>query len=283
MTITLNRTLAIRCLTALAALALLAAPLRAEEKDREPKVEKAEFQSGGKAITVEISTPAKPGKYPVLVILHAVDGIEGDWAVLYRALCKEYSSRGYVVVLAHLFDRTDPKKTDRAAYRDLFVNHFSGKELCEKDAKRRKQLFAEWVECVRDTVAYARSRPEVNGERVALVGFSLGACLALSAATEHDLKLAALVEVCGALPVEYRPHVKCMPPTLVLHGDADKVIPVEQAYLIAGLFLARKQCPDVEIVAGAEHMFLKDGKEVQWLKLAEAKKRATAFLDKHLK
>jgi carboxymethylenebutenolidase len=283
MTITLNRTLATVCLIVVAALALFTTSLCAQEKENEPKVETADFKSDGKSVSVEVSAPAKPGKYPALVILHAVDGIEGDCSVLYRALSKEYASRGYVVVLAHLFDRTDPKKSDRATYRDFFVNHFSGKELGEKDAKRRKELFAEWVECVRDTVAYARSRPEVNGERIALVGFSLGACLALSAATEHDLKLAALVEVCGALPVEYRPHVKCMPPTLVLHGDADKVIPVEQAYLIAGLFLARKQSPDVEIVAGAEHMFLKDGKEVQWLKLADAKKRATAFLDKHLK
>jgi carboxymethylenebutenolidase len=283
MTITLNRTLATRCRTALAALALFTAALQAQEKQAESKVETAEFQSGSKAIAVEVSPPPKLGKYPTLVILHAVDGIEGDWAVLYRTLSKEYASRGYVVVLAHLFDRTDPKKTDRAAYRDLFVNHFSGKELSEKDAKRRKELFGEWVECVRDTVAYARTRPDVKGDRVALVGFSLGGCLALSAGTDPDLKLAALIEVCGALPVEYRPRVKKMPPTLLLHGDADKVIPVEQAYLLAGLLLARKLSPEVEIVAGAEHMFLKDGKELQKLALLVAKMRADAFLEKHLK
>jgi carboxymethylenebutenolidase len=283
MSITLNRILVTRCLTALAALALLTASLRAQEKEGEPKVEVNEFTSGGKTVAVEVSAPPKPGKYPALVLLHAVDGIEGEWTVLYRTLSKEYASRGYVVVLAHLFDRTDPKKTDRAAYRTLFVNHILGKELGENEAKRRKELFGEWVECARDAVAYARSRPDVNGERVALVGFSLGGCLALSAATEHELKLAALVEVCGALPVEYRSQVKRMPPTLLLHGDADKVIPVEQAYLIAGLFLARKQSPEIEIIAGAEHMFLKDGKEPQKLALLVAKMRADAFLEKHLK
>jgi carboxymethylenebutenolidase len=143
-------------------------------------------------------------------------------------------------------------------------------------------LFGAWGEAVRDAVAYARSRPEVDSDRVALVGFSLGASLALAAAAEHDLKLACLVELFGALPREHRGRVREMPPTLIIHGDADAVVPVEEAYLLAGLLLARKQRPEVEVLAGAEHMFLKDGKVLQRWPLAVAKMKADAFLRLHL-
>jgi dienelactone hydrolase len=133
---------------------------------------------------------------------------------------------------------------------------------------------------VRDAVAFARSRPEVDGERVGLVGFSLGASLALAAAAEHELKLACLVELFGALPREHRARVKGMPPTLIIDGDADAVVPVDEAYVLAGLLLARKQRPKVEILAGAEHMFLKGGKQLQKWLLAVAKLKTDDFLER---
>ena len=276
--------LPLKPLAALAALVLLVAPAFAEpEKEGgKPKVETATFKSGGKRVAVECSKPTKPGKYPAVVLLHAVDGIDATWGPLYRDLAAEYAGRGYVVVLVHYYDRTDPDKKERVGYRDLFVNHFTRKEVPRKEQERMTALFGAWGEAVRDAVAYARSRPEVDRDRVGLVGFSLGASLALAAAAEHDLKLACLVELFGALPREHRGRVREMPPTLIIHGDADAVVPVEEAYLLAGLLLARKQRPEVEVLAGAEHMFLKDGKTLQRWPLAVAKMKVDAFLTLHL-
>jgi len=216
------------------------------------------------------------------VLLHAVDGIDDTWGPLYRDLAVEYAGRGYVVVLVHYFDRTDPDKKERAGYRDLFVNHFMRKKPNKRDEERMKALFGAWGETVRDAVSYARSRPEVDRDRVGLVGFSLGASLALVAASEHDLKLACLVELFGALPRKHRARLKAMPPTLIIHGDADAVVPVDEAYLLAGLLVAQKQRPEVEVLSGAEHMFLKDGKELQKAPLFIAKMRTDAFLKLHL-
>jgi carboxymethylenebutenolidase len=273
-----------KSLAVLAALALLAAPAFAEpnKEDGKPKVQTDKFKSGGQEVAVEYCVPTKPGKHPSVVLLHPVDGIDETWGPLYRDLAAEYAGRGYVVVLAHYFDRTDPDKKERDGYRDLFVNHFSRKHTAKKDKERMKALFAAWSEAVRDVVAYARSRPEVDGERVGLVGFSLGGSLALAAAAEHDLKLAALVEFFGALPREYHARVKEMPPTLLIHGDADKVVPVEEAYLLAGLLLARKQRPELEVLRGAEHMFLKDGNQLQKVSLFIAKTKTDAFLKQYL-
>src|SRR5262249_28158064 len=110
----------------------------------------------------------------------------------------------------------------------------------------------------------------------------LGAALALAAAVEHDLKLAALVELFGALPREHWPRVKEMPPTLVIHGDADVVVPVDEAYLLAGLLVARKQRPEVGVLPGAGHMFLKGCQGLQQVPLLVAKTKADAFLKRHL-
>jgi carboxymethylenebutenolidase len=274
----------LKSLAALAALVALATVAVAEpvSEDGKPKVETAAFPSGGRSIAVEVSAPTKAGKHPAVVLLHAAGGIDATWGPLYRALAVEYAGRGYVVVLVHYFDRTDPDKAERAGYRDLFVNHFVRKETARKDAERMKALFGAWDEAVRDAVAYTRSRPEVDGERVGLVGFSLGASLALAAAADYDLKLAGLVELFGALPREHRARVKAMPPTLVIHGDADAVVPVDQAYLLAGLLVARKQSPEVEILPGVGHMFLQDGQVLQKLPLAVAKRKADAFLKQHL-
>jgi hypothetical protein len=57
---------------------------------------------------------------------------------------------------------------------------------------------------------------------------------------------------------------------------------VEEAYLLAGLLLARKQRPEVEVLAGAEHMFPKDGKTLQRWPPAVAKMKADALLRLHL-
>jgi len=205
--------LPLKPLAALAALVLLVAPAFAEpEKEGgKPKVETATFKSGGKRVAVECSKPTKPGKYPAVVLLHAVDGIDATWGPLYRDLAAEYAGRGYVVVLVHYFDRTDPDKKERAGYRDLFVNHFNRKETPRKEQERMTALFGAWGEAVRDAV-----------------------------------------------------------------------VPVEEAYLLAGLLVARKQRPEVEVLAGAEHMFLKDGKTLQRWPLAVAKMKVDAFLTLHL-
>jgi dienelactone hydrolase len=94
------------------------------------------------------------------VLLHAVDGLDATWGPLYRDLAAEYAGRGYVVVLVHYFDSTDPDKKDRAGYRDLFVKHFTRREPARKDVGRMKTPFAAWSETACHAVAYARSRPE---------------------------------------------------------------------------------------------------------------------------
>src|SRR5262249_8626572 len=142
---------------------------------------------------VECFAPAQAGKCPLLVTLHAVDGADGECSKPYHAAARLYAEQGYVVYLVHYFDRTGAARKDVAGYRELFVNYFRGQEPRAEDLKRIKALSDAWVEVVCDAVKFARAEPGVDGERVALVGFSLGGCLALAAAARPELKLAAVV------------------------------------------------------------------------------------------
>ena len=267
-----------RIMISLAVLAVIPAPSFAGSE----KQQSGHFNSGGKKIAVETFAPAGNGKHPALLLLHGVDGLGTPEAKMYRDLALTYAGRGYVIVLVHYFDRTGATKEDHDEYRELFVNYFTQK-AAPKAVDRTKELVAAWAETVRDGVAHTRTLSRVDGDRIGLVGFSLGGTLALTAAVEHELKLAALVECFGALPFEIRNRPKTLAPTLIIHGDADRVVPVEQAYRLAGMLLARKLVPEMEVYAGVHHMFFKDGKELQVRSLLEAKARADAFLDTHLK
>ena len=270
---------------ALAALVLLGAPAFAEG-DRagpESKPDIRHFTSGGKEVAVECFTPAAGGKHPVLVVLHAVDGVEGPLAATYRRTASACTGEGYVVLLVHYFDRTAAGKKDVEGCRELFVNYFQRKEHTAREVERIKALMGQWTEVVRDAVAYARGLDAVDGERVGLVGFSLGATVALAAATEHDLRLAALVELFGTLPPERRADVKKLPPTLIIHGEEDKVVPADEAYNLIGRLVAQQVTCEAKVYAGTGHMFFLGEKDMQVTPLLAAKQRVRAFLDKHLK
>ena len=67
----------------------------------------------------------------------------------------------------------------------------------------------------------------VGAERTALVGFSQGTMLALQAAPRRDRALAGVVGFSGRLlrPDLLAGEVRVRPPMLLIHGDADEVVP----------------------------------------------------------
>ena len=165
--------------------------------------------SGGKSVTVERFSPMMPGKYPAVIVLHGSDGMDqgGD---NYRTVAQLLADAGYVALIVHYFDRTGMPANPEKAAED--PDHFKA-----------------WVSTIHDTVKYARKLCDVDGSRIGVVGFSLGGYLATAAATESS-RLKVVVEVSGGIPDEYAEKMKSMPPTLIIHGGKDKVVPVDHAY-----------------------------------------------------
>jgi carboxymethylenebutenolidase len=238
------------------------APLAARAQ-AEPAPKKVDtFTAGGKSIRVERFNPKARGKHPVVLLLHDSNGLKANGS-LYRSNARMLAGQGYVVFLVHYLDRTGIEQINR---KDL-----------------REDTFLAYMDTVRQAVLYARRQPGVDPKRVGLVGVSLGAYLALAVAAQPELKIAAVVDLFGGLPAKYRKTVRSLPPTLILHGDADKVVPVEEAYALCGFMVANRFPCEIKIYRGLGHCFLDAQGKFQLGKALDAQYRAIAFLKKHLK
>jgi len=92
-------------------------------------------------------------------------------------------------------------------------------------------------------IAAELARLDVAAERLVLVGFSQGTMLALHVALRRAVAPAAVVAYSGLLAgPEHLGEIKTRPPVLLVHGEADDLIPVEALHLarepLAGAGLA---------------------------------------------
>lgn len=217
---------------------------------------KSSFTSQGKTIDVEVFAPKKSGKYPGIVVLHGAGGMRPEgFGFAFREYARQLARNGYVAHIVHYFNRT-------------------GHQVAA-DETVMKQHFADWLKAVGDGVTHLASQPNVDPKRIGLLGFSLGAYLSLSEAM-FDPRVSAVVEYFGGLPEVLAKDLKRLPPVLILHGEADRVVPVKEAEALERLFQEKSVTYEKKIYPGQGHGFLgADG--------IDAVQRATAFFEKYVK
>jgi carboxymethylenebutenolidase len=137
--------------------------------------------------------------------------------------------------------------------------------------------YPSWAKMVGDLADYLVKQKDSNG-KVGLVGFSNGGILATGAST-LDPTINAAVIYYGTDPWPLGKPATRFPPLLVLHGDADQVIPVELGKDLATEAKAVGASVDLVIYPGQSHGFGAD-----WTKkdATDAFNRTVAFLKKEL-
>jgi carboxymethylenebutenolidase len=103
----------------------------------------------------------------------------------------------------------------------------------------------------------------------------MGSWVSLSAAA-RDRRVGAVVENSGGLPLWEDFNPARLPPVLILHGDADRVVPVGEAHRLDRVLQEAGVPHEVHIYPGAGHSFVGPDAE-------DALARTLAFLDAHLK
>ncbi|MGA9354604.1 MAG: dienelactone hydrolase family protein [Terriglobales bacterium] len=208
------------------------------------------FESGRKKIRVDAYIPESGGSsLPAVIALHGAGG-DVTGTEKFAALLAE---QGFAVFVLHYFDRTGTESADKP----LIIRNFPT-----------------WMKTLWQAVSFVEKQPQVDRERIGLVGFSLGAYLSLSNSS-IDGRIKAVVEFFGGLPREMKLFMRRLCPTLILHGDADPTVPVEEAYNLQHL-LEEKDIPhEMKIYSGAGHGFENE----IWL---DAGIRSLKFLQKHL-
>jgi hypothetical protein len=74
-----------------------------------------------------------------------------------------------------------------------------------------------------------------------------------------------------------------MPPTLLVHGGADEVVPVRESLELRDLLLRHGRSCEVKVYPGAGHVFARRDGGVDWAAALEAQQLALAFLNRHLR
>lgn len=155
-------------------------------------------------------------KRPAILLLHGSGGHIDLWTDRLTPLLQEARVGLYA---PHYFDRTQTIRADLATITD-------GVHV------------PKWLETVDDALSFIATRPGVDPARIVLAGISLGAFLATSFAAQLSAssdpaarsRIRALLEISGGLAPPYdalaTPH---MPPTLILHGAIDNIVPVSFA------------------------------------------------------
>jgi dienelactone hydrolase len=219
------------------------------------------FRSGSKSIRVDAYLPeAVNGSVPAVIALHGagggVSGMERYAGML--------AAQGFAVYLLHYFDRTGIESADKPT----IVNQTIVKQTIVRN-------FPLWMKTLWDAISFVETQPLVDRERIALLGFSLGAYLSL-AISAIDPRVKVVVEFFGGMPKEMNLFMRCLCPVLILHGEADQTVPVEEAYRLQRL-LEKKGIPyEIKIYPGAGHGF---EDQTIW---RDAGLRSLQFLQKHL-
>jgi dienelactone hydrolase len=179
------------------------------------------FMSGGVSIRMHAeefdsgSNTAQP-KRPAVLLLHGSGGNVDFWASRLSPFLHE---GGISLYAPHYFDRTGTTRADLVMMNDgIHV--------------------PQWIETLDAALHFVASRPAVDPERIVLAGISLGAFLALAFAAElstvtsgrEHRRIRALLDVSGGLVEPYASRATVhFPPTLILHGATDSIVPVSYA------------------------------------------------------
>jgi carboxymethylenebutenolidase len=201
-----------------------------------------------------------PGDNPrsAALLLHGANGFDSQIEG-YNAYASELAAHGIDAYLVYYY--SDADQENMFGGKDVFVNRY-----------------AAWTRLISDVAGDVLKSKASNG-KIGLVGFSNGGTLAGGAAA-RDPRITAAVVYYGTSPFPMDVPVKRFPPLLILHGDADAIIPVEQGHHLADLAKQLGGSAELVIYPDERHGF---GARLQTANSTDALSRTVAFLERELK
>lgn len=189
------------------------------------------FMSAGHSIRTEWFYSAKSTSNPTVIILPGSGGIE-ETGGFFRDMASSLSNCGINAVIVHYMDRSGIAYANNA---QMGAN------------------FGKWLQTISDGIKFVQRQPGIDPKRVSILGHSLGAQLALHAVASNPAVISVVdMAGCFVLPTD---KIARMPPVLILHGSADRVVPLSrERQLIAVLKRAGRQYQE-HIFKNADHAF----------------------------
>jgi carboxymethylenebutenolidase len=194
---------------------------------------------------------------PSVLLLHGAGGFDRRIAD-YNRYAAALANQGMDAYLVYYYSDMDQKYMSNGV--DVF-----------------EQRYPAWAKMVGELAEYLERQSDSNG-KAGLIGFSNGGILATGASTLND-KISAAVIYYGTEPWPLDKPAKRFPPLLILHGDADQVIPVENGRQLAALAKKLGAPAELVIYPGEMHGF---GADFTKKNARDALDRSIVFLRKQL-
>jgi predicted esterase len=205
--------------------------------------------SGGKHLKVEERCGATSPASAAAIFLHGSGG-PGSGNLPYLDEMQDLTKKGYCVYILHYLDATG------------------------KSPASPEKHYPVWVQGVSDLSRYITAKKNIPIVKIALVGYSLGASIALASAAINP-GLGSVIEFSGSLPDEYLPLFNACPPLLIIHGQDDESIPVVNARQLASLCELKKQIYSIELLPKEGHAFSPGA-------IITSTHKVEAFLNEHI-
>ena len=240
--------------------ALIAASCNRDEQSKELANEHADHTAGATSTTTTTATPARSdeqvrfgegsgylalpasaeAKKPAIIFIQEWWGVD-DWI---REQAARAAEHGYVALAPDLY--RGRKTSDPAEAHELMRGMPEDRAMADLKA----------------AVDYLAARPDVDPDRIGVVGWCMGGGYALKLATA-DPRIKATVINYGALLTDAAAIQRIQSPVLGNFGSADRGIPAEDVKKFGGELTKYGKLGDIKIYEGAGHAFMnpnnKDG------------------------
>jgi len=161
------------------------------------------FHSAGEDYRITVNPGPSDGRsHPAILLVHGNFGLAEPYGTQIRDFARDLAGLGYVTAVPHYYTDDEPHLTDSTPH----------------------------VRTLADALTAVSGRPDVDADRVGLIGFSLGATTAMAYIAENPTAhVKALADFFGFLTPDIRAAVVRFPPTIIFHNKLDKIVPVENS------------------------------------------------------
>jgi carboxymethylenebutenolidase len=154
---------------------------------------------------------------PAIILLHGVNG--------YKPLRNLYERHAQLLV-----------RNGYRVYAVMYYDEHDQRVMAGSDRKAQQQNYerrvASWLNAINAGIDHIARLSYTDRNRIAVLGFSQGAYLAIGVAATNE-RVAAVVAMYGGIPTSWATNIGRLPPTLIIHGEADQTVPVSEAYSLA--------------------------------------------------
>ncbi|HTY40600.1 MAG TPA: dienelactone hydrolase family protein [Thermoanaerobaculia bacterium] len=218
------------------------------------------YPSGAETVSGYLAVPDGGGKKPAIVVIHEWWGLN-DWV---KSKADDFARQGYVALAVDLYRGKVAEDADMA--------HQLMRGLPEDRAVRD----------LKAAVAYLRSRAEVDGAKIASIGWCMGGGYSLDLAVAEPTLSGAVIYY-GHLMTDPKTIAALKPPLLGNFGGQDQGIPPDTVREFEALAKKDGKNVDFKIYPDAGHGFASGKTPKNPEDAKDANARTEAFLARVLK